>query len=242
MPASPGPGFQGMIDSALQVANKRLAALRKAHGQLISKYTELEIRYIELQAAAEAEGVSIPQASMAPQPSQSSLREYGMHSSYGLSENEAGHQDIRRVPRRSQYQPSDDSMSPHSSYTESSNETYHGNQAYADSQFSNMVRNTTPSTGSASMRYAASQPYPSNLSMNSEVVRQEYMFTGPPPMSSQLLRHKASVPDTFRAESSASPSLGSDEVGSLKTTSTGSAERREKIKTQPEMRMRGRGR
>ena len=48
-----GPGFQSMIDSALQAANQRIASLRRAHQILLAKYTDLEIRYIELQASNE---------------------------------------------------------------------------------------------------------------------------------------------------------------------------------------------
>ncbi|KAI5785589.1 Hamartin protein-domain-containing protein [Peziza echinospora] len=52
-PSMPGPGIQAMIDSALQSSNQRIAALKKAHQILLTKYTELEIRYIELQANQE---------------------------------------------------------------------------------------------------------------------------------------------------------------------------------------------
>lgn len=58
---SPAAGMQAMIDSALQAANQRLASLKKAHQALLNKYTDLEIRYLELQAAQELE--SLPRGS-----------------------------------------------------------------------------------------------------------------------------------------------------------------------------------
>ncbi|KAF8421215.1 Hamartin protein-domain-containing protein [Tirmania nivea] len=54
---SPGPGIQAMIDSALQASNQRLASLKRAHQALLHKYTDLEIRYIEVQASQELENL-----------------------------------------------------------------------------------------------------------------------------------------------------------------------------------------
>lgn len=51
------PGMQAMVDSALSQANQRLASLKKAHHNLVTKYTELEIKYIELQAGQEIENL-----------------------------------------------------------------------------------------------------------------------------------------------------------------------------------------
>ncbi|RPB29353.1 hypothetical protein L211DRAFT_844351 [Terfezia boudieri ATCC MYA-4762] len=56
---SPGPGIQAMIDSALQASNQRLASLKKAHHALLHKYTDLEVRYMELQASHELENLPI---------------------------------------------------------------------------------------------------------------------------------------------------------------------------------------
>src|SRR5437762_1231540 len=51
--STPPPAFQSMIDSALAASASRLASLKKAHNHLLTRYTELEIKYIELQAANE---------------------------------------------------------------------------------------------------------------------------------------------------------------------------------------------
>ncbi|KAL7275729.1 hypothetical protein RUND412_001312 [Rhizina undulata] len=51
------PQFQNMLDNSLNLANNRLATLRKAHKELLTKFTDLEIRYIELSAAREVEAL-----------------------------------------------------------------------------------------------------------------------------------------------------------------------------------------
>ncbi|KAF3926588.1 hypothetical protein AA313_de0205620 [Arthrobotrys entomopaga] len=50
---NPSPPMQAMIDSALHNNASHLASLKKAYNHLLMKYTELEIKYIELQAASE---------------------------------------------------------------------------------------------------------------------------------------------------------------------------------------------
>lgn len=49
--------MQAIIDSALQASNQRLATLKKTHQALLHKYTELEIKYIELQATQELDNL-----------------------------------------------------------------------------------------------------------------------------------------------------------------------------------------
>ncbi|KAI9770627.1 MAG: hypothetical protein M1840_003219 [Geoglossum simile] len=53
LPSSPSPGFQSMLDSALAASHSRFAHLKKAHNHLLGRYTELEMRLIELQASSE---------------------------------------------------------------------------------------------------------------------------------------------------------------------------------------------
>ncbi|KAF3901523.1 hypothetical protein ABW20_dc0110226 [Dactylellina cionopaga] len=50
---NPSPPMQAMIDSALHANASHLASLKKAYNQLLMRFTELEIKYIELQAANE---------------------------------------------------------------------------------------------------------------------------------------------------------------------------------------------
>ncbi|EPS36094.1 hypothetical protein H072_10494 [Dactylellina haptotyla CBS 200.50] len=50
---NPSPAMQSMIDSALHANASHLASMKKAYNQLLMRFTELEIKYIELQAANE---------------------------------------------------------------------------------------------------------------------------------------------------------------------------------------------
>lgn len=104
-PAQPGPAFQNMIDFALTQSNSRLTSIKKAHNHLLKKYTELEIKYIELQASHEM-------STLNTQPSAHSLL-------YSEIQSDAeGHRHHRSIHKPL----SDaDSMSPHSSFTESTN-------------------------------------------------------------------------------------------------------------------------
>jgi solute carrier family 25 (mitochondrial carrier protein), member 16 len=47
------PQFQAMLDSALAASHSRFAQLKKAHNHLLSRHTDLERRYLDLQAAGE---------------------------------------------------------------------------------------------------------------------------------------------------------------------------------------------
>lgn len=64
-PPTPGPGIQVMIDQALVAANARFESLKKSHNMLFSRYTELEMKYLELQAIAELEQTSPSRATPA---------------------------------------------------------------------------------------------------------------------------------------------------------------------------------
>ncbi|KAI9787214.1 MAG: hypothetical protein M1839_003449 [Geoglossum umbratile] len=50
IPSSPSAGFQSMLDSALAASHSRFAHLKKAHNHLLARYSELEMKLIELQA------------------------------------------------------------------------------------------------------------------------------------------------------------------------------------------------
>ena len=90
MPSAPGQAFQGMIDNVLSVAITRLASLKKGHNQLLSRYYDLEIKYIELQAGQEISalparhGSSMDSHQASPQRSQYN----DMHSPHTLSDSE----------------------------------------------------------------------------------------------------------------------------------------------------------
>ncbi|KAK6332393.1 hypothetical protein TWF696_003109 [Orbilia brochopaga] len=52
---NPSPQMQAMIDSALHANAAHLASMKKAYNQLMMRFTELELHYIELQASNEME-------------------------------------------------------------------------------------------------------------------------------------------------------------------------------------------
>jgi solute carrier family 25 protein 16 len=227
MPQSPGPAFQGMIDTALQQANSKLASLKKAHHHLLQKYTELEIKHVELQAQHEMDAMRSPTSSS------------HMHSQYGdlSSDTESPHpqqhngRSIHQY-RKGQYQRSEDSMSPQSSFTDSPNPSnYSGMRDYMQSP-SSLSGPTSP--GNRPPKYSAAghmSPEP--------VQRHEYYDNRP------QLRRQHSVPDSIATATIGSGSAGttiSDDARSMRTVrSTTSSEKAAKIKPQSEVRIRGRG-
>ncbi|KAF3923977.1 Hamartin [Orbilia brochopaga] len=52
---NPTPQMQAMIDTAIHANTSHLNSMKKAYNQLLMRFTELEIKYIELQAANELE-------------------------------------------------------------------------------------------------------------------------------------------------------------------------------------------
>lgn len=105
LPRSPGPGFQAMIDNALADANSKLTSLKKAHQHLLRKFTDLEIKYMELQAEHEMSTGTVMSRS-------------GSYHQYS-SDNEGVSHSSGRVTSRGQnpqYQQSEASMSPVGSY------------------------------------------------------------------------------------------------------------------------------
>jgi solute carrier family 25 protein 16 len=217
MPAVPGPNFQGMIDNALSVANGRLAALRKAHSHLLQKYTELEIKCIELQASHEMSEVDSPIGSQA-------LNQY--HDMHSPSESESNH-----LPRRDHnynqfqqnYAHSEDSMSPHSSYTESS--AFHGASGYVSSS------NNPSSPGPMSPGFT-----PSKYSFGGQL-------SSDPMGARPRLRHQPSMPESLVSYNPPmTVSAFSDDGRSMKTVkSSTSSEKRARVAPQSDIRVRGRG-
>ncbi|TGZ85589.1 Hamartin-domain-containing protein [Ascodesmis nigricans] len=97
LPASPSPKFQGMLDDVLAATNSKLSTLKKAHNHLLRKYTDLEIKHMELQSQYEA------------------LVGGDMQRQFS-SDNEGVGLGVRRHPIHYQ---SEDGMSPGGSYAES---------------------------------------------------------------------------------------------------------------------------
>ncbi|KAI9705411.1 MAG: hypothetical protein M1836_006166 [Candelina mexicana] len=56
MPGQASQAFQSMLDSALASSQVRFANLKKAHNHLLNRYTELEMRLIDVEAEQNAEG------------------------------------------------------------------------------------------------------------------------------------------------------------------------------------------
>jgi solute carrier family 25 protein 16 len=226
MPQSPGPAFQGMIDTALQQSNSKLASLKKAHHNLLQKYTELEIKHVELQAQHEMDAMRSPSSSS------------HMHSQYGdlSSDTESSHpqqhngRTIHQY-RKGQYQRSEDSMSPQSSFTDSPNGNYSGMRDYM-----------SPSSLGGPMSPGSQPPkYTAAGHMSPEPIQRHEYYDHRP-----QLRRQHSVPDSIATATIGSGSAGttiSDDARSMRTvkSATSSEKAREKIKPQSDVRVRGRG-
>ncbi|KAI5804949.1 Hamartin protein-domain-containing protein [Geopyxis carbonaria] len=267
MPSNPGPGFQGMIDNALAVANSRLTSLKKAHNHLLQKYTDLEIKYLELQASQEMDGIGMHHSgSQAPYHHQ-----FQNHYVEMPSDNEASHHNGRSINRHERqqqqqhqqhqhYQHSEDSMSPVSSYPESSAggsnnggsrmENMHSYQMHNGGQQSPPQTATTMSSGYMNTKYGN---YGQMSPHEQSVQHTDFPFPNQGQGRPQL-RHRPSVPDSFMTQTTqatnnsanthTNQSSASGETESLKTvTSTTSSETRKKEKIKPgsQVRIRGRG-
>jgi len=217
MPTVPGPNFQGMIDNALSVANGRLATLRKAHNRLLQKYTELEIRCIELQASQEMSEVDSPIGSQALNQC------HDMHSPSESESNHPSQRDHNYNQFQQHYAHSEDSMSPHSSFTESS--AFHGASGYGSPP------NNPSSPGLMSAGFMPSK----------------YSFGGQPSSNAMgvrpRLRHQPSMPESLISYNAPmTVSAFSDDGRSMKTVkSSTSSEKRAKVAPKSDIRVRGRG-
>lgn len=231
-----------MIDNALSVANSRLASLKKAHTQLLGKYTELEIKFIELQAQQEINNLPVNHGTQKGHYSMSHQGYADMHGTHGESDGERGHyQSQRGHPYHSE-----ESLGPHSaSFSESTNSTYSGVGQSIHFPQPNQTQSAPPSATTNPLSPGYMSPGPHSSSGNSKFPggynspvespqQQGYShhpqdFPNPPP-----LRHKPSMVDSM---------VSSTDSQSMRTvTSTTSSEKRkETIKPQSEVRIRGRG-
>ena len=221
-----------MIDNALSQANSRLANLKKAHNHLLQRYTELEIKYIELQASQE---LSFHHSSTAQSSGYPQFNDRDM-----ASDGEPQQQNGRNIHHyQQQYQPSDDSMSPHSSFTDSSNGG--GAGAGTSGKYSGLREFSSAAGGS---NYPPK--YSAATGMSPELLpppsRQGYYDHDQLPR--HQLRHRPSVPESIAMTTvTAHSGPGSDDARSMRTvrSATSSEKRKEKIKPQSEIRIRGRG-
>lgn len=239
-----GPAFQGMIDSALSVANSRLASLKKAHTQLLGKYTELEIKFIELQAQQELDNLPMNHGTQKNHRSMSHRGYAETHGTHGESDGERSHYQ----GQRGHLYHSEGSLSPHSaSFSESTNSNYSGVGVGQSMHFPSPVQSQSAPPSATTNPISPGYMSPGSHSagngkfsggyLNSPVEssqQQNYShhsqdFPNPPPS-----RHVPSIVDS---------TLSSGDSQSMRTvTSTTSSEkRRETIKPQSEVRVRGRG-
>jgi len=233
VPPPPSQAFQGMIDSALLQANSRLASLKKAHNHLLQKYTELEIKYIELQAQSEIDTMRNP---MLPQSM--------MHSHYAemASDGESSHpqqhgHNIDPYQKSGQYQPSDDSMSPHSSFNETPNGQYSSMRDYRPRTASSAGQ--LPPGGGQHQNYSSHGGHSSPEPMHQ---RGDYFD------HQRQLRRQPSMSDSIATATmgSGSGSGGttiSDDARSMGTIKSSNSSERTKTTIKPgsEVRVRGRG-
>jgi len=232
-PPPPSQAFQGMIDNALLQANSRLASLKKAHNHLLQKYTELEIKYIELQAQSEVDTMRNP---MSPQSM--------MHSNYVemASDGESSHpqqhggHNIDPYRKSGQYQPSDDSMSPHSSFNETPSVQYSSMRDYR--------LQTASSAGPLPPGGGQPQNYSSGDHSSPEPMHQRGDYFD----HQRQLRRQPSVSDSIATATmgSGSGSGGttiSDDARSMRTIKSSDSSERAKTTIKPgsEVRVRGRG-
>lgn len=231
MPSAPGQAFQGMIDNALSVANSRLASLKKAHNQLLSRYYDLEIKYIELQADQELSTLPVRHGSMDSHQSSPHQSQYNdMHSSHTLSDSEGSQY---RAASRGGHNHS------HNRYHSEESLSQHPNNHAGDYSGQNMYfspaerlqGNVFMSSG-----YTTSPPQSSSGSKYSGMG-----FLSPEPQDPHrlgpggTLRHKPSiVGSTFSSSDSQS-------MRTVTSTTSSEKKRQEKIKASSEIRIRGRG-
>lgn len=230
-----------MIDNALSVANSRLASLKRAHNQLLGRYTELEIKYIELQAAQEIDNLPMHHGTQKGHHSLSRQGYPDIHPPHVESDGERGHYQSQRT----HHYHSEDSLSPHSaSYSESTNSNYSGVGQSIHFPSSNQTQ-SAPTSATANPGYISPGPHTSTgngkfpgsggfVSGAMESQQQHYSQHSQDFSNSPPLRHKPSMVDSM-------VSSGDSQSMKTVTSSTSSEKRREKIKPQSEIRIRGRG-
>ncbi|KAF3935683.1 Hamartin [Dactylella cylindrospora] len=246
---NPSPPMQAMIDSALHANASHLASMKKAYNQLLMKFTELEIKYIELQASNELDKLphsrtGMPQSSVYHDPNTPILHlETEPLSSYPPRDN-------RMIDR-------DFSGQKHIMELNSPKAIRQYQQDYPIASPS-QPRHQDPYTSPPSSAYVSPNlsqfPVPQQVDRRPSPVHrqlQNIQTTAPysPGMSSSqgdMSPEVYSPPASHLQRPSFAPSssAGPDDTISLSNsfTSTGSGkEKRAKIKPQSEIRVRGRG-
>lgn len=229
-PQSPGAGMQAMIDSALQAANQRLASLKKAHQALLNKYTDLEIRYLELQAAQELD--SLPRGSTRDSAFSSQHGDMLLAEEYHLQ--------------------SQSSLGFHPAYRSASPDYEYSNMAHPHSYFhpANMhgPRTRPPTTPSIDSRGYSSHMYhspnPPPATPLPPTPDQTSFYDDPTRRPS--LRLTSSMPTMTEANEGppkAPDSVADDDTRTISNVSQTSSDRRraERVKATSEVRIRGRG-
>lgn len=228
-----------MIDNALSVANSRLTSLKKAHTQLLGKYTELEIKFIELQAQQELDNLPINHGTQKGHHSISQRGYAEPHGTHGESDGERGHYQSQRGHRYH----SEGSLSPHSaSFSESTNSNYSGigqsmhfpSPVQSQSAPPSTTNPLSPGHVSPGSQSTGNSKFSGGYSNNpiESSQQQNYSQDFPNPPS----RHVSSIVDSTRTLSS-----GDSQSMRTVTSTTSSEKRRETIKPQSDVRVRGRG-
>ncbi|KAK6499780.1 hypothetical protein TWF481_010138 [Arthrobotrys musiformis] len=242
---NPSAPMQAMIDSALHANASHLAAMKKAYNQLLVRYTDLEIKYIELQAATELDKLPSVRAHH-----QSSYQEQTpiLHletdatASYPPREQQvadrdfSGQKHIMDVNTQKTARNFQDYPSSYAGPSQSRYEAPTHNQSYASPHLSQFPlpqqhdRRPSPVQQRHLQAIQTHGPYSPAMSSQDDMSPNVY---SPPPLSSQT-----------RPSLAPSSSASHDDAVSLSNsfTSTGSGkDKRPKIKPQSEIRVRGRG-
>ncbi|KAG0634257.1 Hamartin protein-domain-containing protein [Tuber brumale] len=256
LPAAPGQGFQEMIDNALSATNARFSSLRNEHNQLLSRYYNLKIKCIKLQADQELSNLPPHHSSLEHhQTSPMSQGFNDLHSSLALSDSEGSRCHSPRGGNHLYH--SEGSTSPHSgSYPESAKSNYSGgqNMYFLPNDRTQNIQ-TAPNSAMNTMSPGYISPGPATAMGGGQF---SMGFGSPEPHQhpSYQQQHQRNYPGQQPAQEHPNPPplkrrpsiVGSTVSGadnqSMKTvTSTTSSEKRrqEKIKANSEVRVRGRG-
>lgn len=231
-----------MIDSALSVANSRLASLKKAHTQLLGRYTELEIKFIELQAQQELNNLPMNHDTQKGHRAMSQRGYAEMHGAHGESDGERSHYQSQR----GHHYHSEGSLSPHSaSFSESINSNYSG--------VGQSMHFPSPVQSQSAPPSATTNPLsPGHMSSGSHSAGNGKFSTGyvNSPIESSQQQHYSHHSQDFPNQPpsrhvpsmvGSTPSSGDSQSVRTVTSTTSSEKRRETIKPQSEVRVRGRG-
>ncbi|KAK6531196.1 hypothetical protein TWF281_008021 [Arthrobotrys megalospora] len=247
---NPSAPMQAMIDSALHANASHLAAMKKAYNQLLVRYTDLEIKFIELQAATELDRLPSVRAhhQSAYQEQTPILHlETDPTVSYPHRENQVvdrdfnGQKHIMEVNNHKAVRTYPDYPSPHAgpSHAGPSQQRHEApmhHQSHASPNLSQFPvpqqhdRRPSPVQQRHLQALQTHGPYSPAMSSQDDMSPSVY---SPPPPSSQA-----------RPSLAPSSSASHDDAISLSNsfTSTGSGkDKRPKIKPQSEIRVRGRG-